>query len=734
MRIIFFHNKKHYFCDSLSTIYSMNRNFYVFSALLGALFFAACSERKMEANVNSEVEVKLASQILTRVSNSQWEANDEVGVFMYLYGEKLSDASICNNANNCKYLATTTGELSPATELDRMYYPTDKNVSFIAYYPFGNTEGYSVNLDVKQQDEPAEIDFLYSNNLENATVTSSTQQLTFSHQLSRIIFNIKADNSLNKNELTDLTVTIRDAVSDATFSLVDGSLVLGTQKVDMRLPTSTSEGVVRAEGIMIPQDCTDGTIIISLTSGKNFYFNLKDKNLWEGGKQYLYEIELTASTVGANLSATISEWEDGEAGDVEDITTSQVWDGTSANTNWYTEEGTTFTLYQPADLAGLAQLVNEGNNLEGKTIYLSADLDMNNKPWTPIGNSDPNAFKGTFDGNNLQIKNLNPITTGNINMASLFGVSEGIIRELQVSGNFNIEHTGSSILYVGGVCGINKGTVQQCRSHVNTVAYMKKETEEETRIYAGGIVGDLMGVVSSCQNYGTITAENINTNAKAYLHIGGITGSASNGASVSSSENMCKLTGRNGNVRIGGIVAIASGESVSVSDCSNYGEVFIEASHNEAAAGGIVGKNATKATIKAVYNEGAVNITLTSGEKTYGGGLIGINDGATLLSGENQGDVTVTGSPTEESAAAAGGIVGYNINAATVHQGINKGTSVASNATYCFAGGITGFNNAATETIAYTYSCCTNKGMPTLWVGNGTTANNLITDIEHTDN
>lgn len=711
----------------------MKNSIKTLSILLSLLALMSCNNGEIESSESCEVEVKLTSQIFTRASNSQWDANDEIGVYMYLYGEELSDASIWGNATNCKYITTATGDLSPATELDKMYYPLDKNVNFIAYYPFGNTEGYSVHLDVKQQNELADIDFLYSNNLKNIAITSDVQQLSFTHQLSKIVLNIEAGSGVTIDELENYSAVIQNVVSDATFSLVDGSLVLGTQKVDLRLQTNISEDEVRAEGIMIPQQLTDILLTISLTSGKNFYFTLKDANSWETGMQYAYDITLASSTINGSLSATISDWSDGVAGSFEDVTALQVWDGISANTSWYTDESATFILHQPAELAGLAKLVNEGNNMEGKTIYLSADLDMNNKPWTPIGNSDENAFKGIFDGNNLQIKNLNPKTDGDLNMAGLFGTSEGTIRELQISGNFSIEHTGSSTLYVGAVCGINKGTVQQCRSHVNIAAYMKKESEEQTNIYAGGIVGDLLGTVSSCQNYGLITAENINTKTKAYLHIGGISGGASGNTTISNCENMRKLTGRNGNVRMGGIVAIASGESVSVNDCCNYGEILIESSHNEAAGGGIVGKNSSKATIKEVYNKGDVNVTLTAGTKVYGGGLIGMNDAATLLSGENMGDVTVVGSSDEESAAAAGGIVGYNINAANVHQGVNKGASAASNATYCFAGGITGFNNVKAETIAYTYNCCTNVGTPTLWVGNGTTANNLITDIEHTD-
>ena len=701
--------------------------------LAGSLSLTSCHEENENSVMESEIEVKFASQILTRVSNNQWEENDAIGLYMHKYGQQLSETSVYDNAANCKYMISTSGEVQPASELDKIYYPKD-NVNFIAYYPFCNTEGYSVNLNVSRQDNPAAIDFLYSNNLKNIAATTTPQQLNFTHQLSKVIFNITPSAEMSLEDLKGGSITIRNTISNATFSLVDGSITLGTQKHDLTIPiTIQDNGTAHAEGIIIPQQCNDLSIIISLPSGLIKFVTLKDNDLWSSTKQYLYEIQLSTTSVNSVLSATISDWTDGIAGDIEDVTTLQMWDGVSINTNWYVDEKNTYTLYQPADLAGLAKLVNEGNNMEGKTIYLAAELDMNNKPWTPIGNSDATAFKGTFIGNNLSIKNLNPTPSDKINMASLFGISEGTIQQLHMNGDFHIEYNNTNMLYAGAICGINKGTVQHCRNHVNMTIHMTYESEESTNAYVGGIVGDHLGTILSCQNYGSITAENFNTNANAYLHIGGIAGGASGEASISNCENTRNLTGKNGNVRIGGIVGISSGESVSVTGSTNWGNVLIEASHNEAAAGGIVGKNASKATAKEVYNKGNVNVALTSGSKAYGGGVIGMNDAGTLLSGENQGDITVVGSGEENSASAAGGIVGYNINAASVHKGVNIGSAIASNAEFCFSGGITGFNNTEEETAAYTYHCCNNAGTPILWIGNATATNDLITDTEHTD-
>ena len=81
-----------------------------------------------------------------------------------------------------------------------------------------------------------------------------------------------------------------------------------------------------------------------------------------------------------------------------------LWDG-NEDTSWYNAEKTTFEISSNSQLAGLAKLVYEGNNFEGKTIKLSKDLNLNDKDWAGIGTSE-NQFMGTFDGAGYSISNV----------------------------------------------------------------------------------------------------------------------------------------------------------------------------------------------------------------------------------------------------------------------------------------------------------------------------------------
>lgn len=211
------------------------------------------------------------------------------------------------------------------------------------------------------------------------------------------------------------------------------------------------------------------------------------------------------------------------------------WDGTSVDISWYNTNETEFTIDSAAKLAGLAQLVNEGNTFEDKTIKLGDDIDLDNMEWTPIGISSIGMssapFKGTFDGNGHTISNL--LINGNSNDVGLFGyTTDGEIKDLtienaQVSGRLNvgvvagtpytskytkIKVTGhvevNGMSYVGGVGGKNAyADWTDITVDVDDTSYVKAtSTESGTayRTYVGGVVG--------FNGEGSHTFKNINSN------------------------------------------------------------------------------------------------------------------------------------------------------------------------------------------------------------------------------
>lgn len=101
----------------------------------------------------------------------------------------------------------------------------------------------------------------------------------------------------------------------------------------------------------------------------------------------------------------------------EDSQNINVWDGSTAAA-FAGGTGTAEDPYQIANgaqLAYLASSVNSGETYEEKNFVLTANIDLNGLPWTPIANSfsdallggsDYRIFAGNFDGNGYAISNV----------------------------------------------------------------------------------------------------------------------------------------------------------------------------------------------------------------------------------------------------------------------------------------------------------------------------------------
>ena len=115
-----------------------------------------------------------------------------------------------------------------------------------------------------------------------------------------------------------------------------------------------------------------------------------------------------------------------------EVRAQNVWDGT-ADVAWYDASQTSFNITTPEQLAGVAQLVNNGTTtFNGVTLNLMNDIWLNStgdstNNWVPIGGGSPtsqspstgNSFQGHFNGHGHSIYNLY-CDKGNTYHAGLF--------------------------------------------------------------------------------------------------------------------------------------------------------------------------------------------------------------------------------------------------------------------------------------------------------------------------
>ncbi|MCI7692692.1 MAG: hypothetical protein MSR67_09985, partial [Oscillospiraceae bacterium] len=175
----------------------------------------------------------------------------------------------------------------------------------------------------------------------------------------------------------------------------------------------------------------------------------------------------------------------------------EVWSGQAAD-SFATGDGTEANPYQiktAEELALLAKKVNAGETSYASAYYrLTADIVLNESledtpnEWTAIG-TDATPFTGKFSGDGHTISGI-VINKSDEDYQGLFGYSTGTIMNVGV-----INSSISGSWYVGGVCGINDGTITNCYS---TGAVSGSW-------YVGGICGENYGTIENCYSTGTVS-------------------------------------------------------------------------------------------------------------------------------------------------------------------------------------------------------------------------------------
>ena len=230
-----------------------------------------------------------------------------------------------------------------------------------------------------------------------------------------------------------------------------------------------------------------------------------------------------------------------------------VWDGT-ADTSWYVSDQTEFTLYTAEQLAGLAQLVNDGNNFSGITIYLGIDIDLANIEWTPIGKgilttetsvNTGYQFRGTFDGSGYKVSNLK-ISENNTSYTGFFGDVQGTIKNLGIE-NADIYSvvTSSGRSKCGVLIGrLSNGSVSNCFV-VNGKVFTTASSNPGS---AGGLIGNVnsRATVENCFVQGEVECNGHSALFIGSLYSGSLSinncyavGSAKNNSTPAGSTAVC---------------------------------------------------------------------------------------------------------------------------------------------------------------------------------------------------
>ncbi len=291
------------------------------------------------------------------------------------------------------------------------------------------------------------------------------------------------------------------------------------------------------------------------------------------------------------------------------------WDGT-ADTSWYDSEADSFSIDTAEALAGLAELVNAGDPMTGKSFYLERDLLLNDignyenwdmeppaNSWKSIGTDKNAPFDGIFYGQGNTICGMYqksaqmndhdfPIFCGGVfgtisENAEISGIdcryayvyleNEQIVPEESIYWEI-------STPYAGGICGLSQGgSITDCHFDGEVTALAASGGIYSNSAFAGGICArsNADSSITNCSNRGSIFASyaaETHDFIRVFCYAGGICGYA---------------------------------EDSSVNGCCNFGELSVKA-YYDGFAGGICGEMWHCVNIENTYNTGNISASTLS--------------------------------------------------------------------------------------------------------------------------
>ena len=344
---------------------------------------------------------------------------------------------------------------------------------------------------------------------------------------------------------------------------------------------------------------------------------------------------------------------------------------------------------------------------------LTVDIDLNSVEFDKAVVVNP--FGGSFDGMNHVVSNIViGLSNTNLNPVGLFENNYGQIASLGIE-NVNIK---GSDYYVGGVCGINTGGIDNCHtsgivsgsSYVGgisgrsegSVTNCYSMSDVDGIDYVGGICGDVFdSPIIDCYATGFVNGRSyvgglcgsfvgnnniiINSYSTGFVNgrsfVGGLCGEVYRG-----SINNCYATGTvEGAGDVGGLCGCFISTNGILSDSYSLGDVnVISVSYiYERSYGGLCGSNT--GTISNCYAMG--NVNNNSAYDCYIGGFCGLNSSGVISDCYARGDIdrrSVFG-------GSCGGFCGYNTGTISNCYAIGQ-TNISS--TYGgYVGGFCGYNS-----------------------------------------
>lgn len=304
-----------------------------------AVLLASCSNYVEETQVPGSTGPATFSAAIdgpvTRAYDQKWEAGDAIGI-TGTTGDKTYA--------NVQYTTTTGGGLfTVADPAQAIYYQTDDEVTFTAYYPWNALAAgaTTISADTWEQTDQKKFDFLWSQ--AKGKKAAPNVAFTFAHKMAKVVLTIKKGADVSYDEVKEAVLSLEGFKHEGAFDVTNGyASATGNSGVMWEFansadnPAWNTPTIVRDDEkqtvsytlLFFPQEF-DAPLPFSATlKGRQSFSAVLDfsaaneaaggqkKNRWVAGRQYNLSVTLHKTGITVD-GCTITAWNEADGGNVD---------------------------------------------------------------------------------------------------------------------------------------------------------------------------------------------------------------------------------------------------------------------------------------------------------------------------------------------------------------------------------------------------------------------------------
>ena len=316
--------------------------------ITAALMLAACQadpDAPASAPKDERVELRIAAGIetqaqgLTRATETRWEADDNIGV--YMTGYRTYNIFVDGDGSRSENLEYTFGDGSnyetwvANDHVYRLFTPSTKkiylsstSVDVYGYYPYSatlaNPREYHIN--VGDQTNQKALDFMTAKD-ENVNNNQDAVELLFRHRLVKLVFNLRQGDGLLTDELKNSTFhefSINCQPTTATYNIFTSTLSIpaGAYTASKISPQKMGNEVVPTgyvltyEAIVLPNvvnnEVSDRTVTITFYTKEDDKitntFTINSETVFEEGRKYVFNVTINATSITVDTAKFTDQW------------------------------------------------------------------------------------------------------------------------------------------------------------------------------------------------------------------------------------------------------------------------------------------------------------------------------------------------------------------------------------------------------------------------------------------